>query len=158
MGREGTRQGGRRRSFDAVAGEAAILTIPYSLTPTPCSLLKDRGDDFFDAALHFGVVGERPDDAHLAGAAGGDALGDQLAGVDQQPGADPFAEAVLTQVADLFAQLRQLQRRRRVDARLLLDDLRLDLARRIGEVDRDEALARAVLQVFQRTLVAGVVG
>ena len=82
---------------------------------------------------------------------------DQLAGVDEQARADALAEAVLAQVAHLLAELREVLRDLLGDAALVRDDLRLQLLARVGELDRDEALARAVLQVLERALVARVV-
>ena len=58
-------------------------------------LLEDARHHFLDAALHFEVVCERPGDRNLAGAAGGDALVDQAASVDQEARADALGQAVL---------------------------------------------------------------
>ena len=69
----------------------------------------------------------------------------------------PSDEAVLAQVAHLLAQLRQVVRHALVDAGLVRDDLGFLLARRVVELDRDEALAGAVLEVLERALVARVV-
>src|SRR3990172_11844856 len=120
-------------------------------------LLEDGADDFLDAALNVGVIGQGPHDADLTGAAGGDALLDELAGVDEEAGADALAETVLAQVAHLFPQLGEVVGGLGRDAALVLDDLRLELLARVGELQRDEALARAVLEVFEGALVAGVV-
>src|SRR5438093_1351196 len=42
------------------------------------------------AALHVGIVRDRPDDRRLARRLGPDPAFDQLSGIGQQPGADPF--------------------------------------------------------------------
>src|SRR4051794_14683953 len=123
-------------------------TIPI-FTRAPVGLrrfsFEDRRDYFLDAALHLDIVGQRPHDTHLAGATSWYPLGDQLAGVDQQAGAHALTQPVLAQVPHLFTQLRQLGGRREIDPCLVLDDAGLDLAGRVGEIDRDEALPGAVL-------------
>src|SRR3990172_5798073 len=125
------------------AATTANRAIPFG---TLGLLLKDRAHHFFDAALDVQVVGQRPDDGHLAGASRLDPLGDPPAGVDEQAGADAFAQAVLLQVAHLLAQLGKVFRHRGAHAALMLDNARLDLARRVAELDGDEALAGAVFE------------
>ena len=105
------------------------------------------------------VVGERPGDSDLAGAAWRDALRDQLASVDQEAGADAFAEAVFFQVADLLAEPGEVDRHvSREHAGFVRDDFGFLLARRVVELDGDEALAGRMLEVLERALVARVVG
>ena len=89
---------------------------------------------------------------------GGDAAADELAGVDEQARADAFLEAAGLQVAHLLAELGEVHRHLERRAALVRDDLRLLVARRVVEVDGDEALAGRVLQVLEHALVAGVVG
>src|SRR5690606_41938288 len=48
--------------------------------------VEDRGHDLFDGSLNLTVVGQCPDDSHLARAPRGDAPGDELARVDQEAG------------------------------------------------------------------------
>ena len=112
----------------------------------------------FDGALDLELVGEPPDDRGLAGAAGRDAAADQPSGVDEQAGRDALGETVFLEVADLLAELGELQRVLGAAVRLPADDLRLLVARRVVELDGDEALPRGVLEVLERGLVAGVVG
>src|SRR5262249_45919231 len=71
---------------------------------------------------------------------------------------DAFAEAVLAEVAHFLAELREILRGLLGHAALVSDDLRFELLAGVRELERDEALAGAVLQVLQRALVAGVVG
>ena len=126
--------------------------VPYSKP-----LLEDRGSHFLETALKFRVVGQGPDDGNLGGAAGLDAFRHQPAGVDQQAGAGALLQAVLFQVADLLAQFGQRVRVFLGATALTLDDLSLDIGGGVVELDGDEPLAGAVLQVFKRALVTGVV-
>src|SRR4029453_13835283 len=58
----------------------------------------------------------------------------------------------------LLAERRQAKREVEVDGALVRDDARLDVTRRVAELERDEALAGGLLQVLHHALVAGVVG
>ena len=90
---------------------------------------------------------------------GRDALADQLAGVGQQTRADALGQAVLAQVAHLLAQAGQVVGHALVDTAASWAMISaLLLARRVVELDRDEALAGAVLEVLEGALVARVVG
>ena len=81
-----------------------------------------------------------------------------MPGVDEEAGAHTLAESRAAQSADLLAEGRERERGVGVDAALVADDLGLAVARRVVELERDEALAGRVLQVLQDALVAGVVG
>ena len=70
----------------------------------------------------------------------------------------PPRQAVLSQVANLFAEHCELHSVVGVAAGLVLDYLSFYIARRVVELNRYETLARAVLEVLERTLVTGVVG
>src|SRR3972149_522312 len=94
----------------------------------------------------------------LAGAAGGDALVDQPAGVDEETRAHPLRQAVLLEVAHLLAQLRQVVGDSLRDPCLVADDARLLVPWRVTELNGHETLAGAVLQVLESALVSGVVG
>ena len=86
-----------------------------------------------------------------------DAARNQLRRVDQQSRADALVEAAVMQVANALAEFGQVTRQRHVDVRLVGDDLGFDLRRRVVELERDESLARARLQVLGDALVARVV-
>jgi hypothetical protein len=86
-----------------------------------------------------------------------DALSDSCAGVDQQARRGSFLEPVLAQRAHLLAQRGEIGRGLEVDAAFVRDDARLELGRRIVELERDEALPRRGLEVLENTLVARVV-
>src|SRR3990172_1047030 len=122
------------------------------------ALLEYRAHHLFDAALHLRVVGKGPHHGHLTGLSRRYPLLDKLAGIDEEPRAHPFAEAVLLEVAHLLAQLGELEGHRLRDATLVGDNARLELPRRIAELDGDEALAGAVLQILQGALIARIVG
>jgi hypothetical protein len=64
---------------------------------------------------------------------------------------------MITQVPDFFTNARQLKRQSGIDTAFVGDDLRLELARGVIELDRDEALPGTVFEVFDHALVAGVV-
>ena len=83
---------------------------------------------------------------------------DELSGVDEKARADALGESVLLEVAHLLAQLGEVHGHGFADARFMADDAGLKVARRVVKLDGHEALARAVLEVFERALVAGVVG
>src|SRR3990172_3051518 len=122
------------------------------------ALLKDRRHHLFDTPLYVPLVRERPDNTDLAGASGRYPLRDEASGVDQEPRAGALSETMLLEVAHLLAQFRQVHRHRRGHAGLPLDDLRLQVPRRVVELDRHESLAGALLQVLEGALVARVVG
>ena len=104
------------------------------------------------------VICNRPVDGDLAGAAVRDALRHELASVDEQPRACALAQAVLTQVTDLFAKHRELCRVVVRATGFVLDDFGFDVTWRVVELERNETLARAVLKVLERALITGVVG
>ena len=108
--------------------------------------------------MQLGVVGQAPYQGHLAGAAGGQPLGDEAGGVDQQAGAGAFLQAVLAQVAHLDAEARQGVGLGGAAAAFALDDVGLDVRRWVVEFDGDEALPGAGLEVLEGALVARVVG
>src|SRR3972149_308258 len=58
---------------------------------------------------------------------------------------------------DLLAKLGELSRHPLRDLTLVADDVRLEVARRVAELDCHEALARTVLQILQRALIARVI-
>ena len=84
------------------------------------------------------VVSNRPVDGDLAGAAVRDALRHELASVDEQPSACALAQAVLTQVTDLFAKHRELCCVVGAATGFVLDDFGFDVTRRVVELDGDE--------------------
>ncbi len=65
---------------------------------------------------------------------------------------------MLLEVPDLLAQAGQVYRCLTAAARFVGDDLGFLLARRVVELDGNEALPGGVLQILQRALVARVVG
>ena len=60
-------------------------------------------------------------------------------------------------MAYLFAQLGEVKRGLKWQITFVGNDLSLFIPRRVGELDRDKALPRRVFEVFEDTLVAGVV-
>ena len=105
-----------------------------------------------------GVVRQRAGDRRVARRARGDAAGDEARGRNQQARARHLGQAAVMQPAQPPAKFDQGARGRRVDAgALALDDRRLVFGRRKIEIERDEALPRARLQVLEHALVAGVV-
>src|SRR5437867_11124648 len=129
----------------------SLLPITYSLS------LKNRLDQFLNAPLHVGIVGDRPRHGRLAGADWRHALPDQVAGIDQESGTAPLFQSVVPQVPYLLAQLHQLLSHIFIRTRLMLDHLGFNLTRRIAELDGHEALLGALLQIFEDALVAGIV-
>ena len=65
---------------------------------------------------------------------------------------------MLFEIPYLLPELGKLVRHSLVGARFVSYDLRLYGAWRVVELDRDESLPRAVLQVLERALVARIVG
>ena len=118
---------------------------------------EDRGNDLVDATLHLRIVGDAPGDGDLACTTRADALIDQLGGIDEDTCARSFFQAVFSEVSDLSAEGCEQSRIFVVATRFMLDDLRLVLFVRKIEFERDEALAGAVLEVFNGVLVTGVV-
>src|SRR3989475_2184857 len=116
-----------------------------------------RGDDLPQAALHVGVVRDRPDDRCLARRLGPDPALDQLARVDQQSGADSFFQPMVFEIADLLPDRDQAHGDLLVHTGFALDDAGFQIPRGIRELDRYEALLGALLEVLQHTLVARVV-
>ena len=76
----------------------------------------------------------------------------------QEAGARALVQAVAAQVAGHAGELHQQLRGRVVDAGLAHHDLPLEPRLRVVELQRDETLPGALLQVLQHALVAGVVG
>ena len=107
------------------------------------SLGEDRLDDFLEAFAHFAVVGERLDEAGLAGETGSDAGGDELAGVDQQPGADAFLQAMLAEISHFGGEADDLSGEFFRYAGFMFDDAGFNQLRWVVEFDGDETLARA---------------
>src|SRR5262249_4885816 len=100
--------------------------------------VEEGGSDIVDRADGVRIVGERP--AHRRGARAPrcDPAADQLARVDQEAGARAFRQAALAEVADLLAEGRQAQREIEIELTLVSDDARLEVARRIAELERHE--------------------
>src|SRR3989442_9737445 len=94
-----------------------------------------------DRALALRVVGEGLPDGNLAGAPRRDAALHQLPGVDEEARADALLQPARLQVAHLLAELGQLEGDLDRGAALVRDHLRLLVARRVVELDGDEALA-----------------
>src|SRR5207249_7657125 len=117
---------------------------------------EDRLSQLSDRALALGIVGERLADRDLARAARRHTALHELGGIDEEPRADPLLEPARLQMPHLLAELRQLERDLHRRAALVRDHLRLAVARRIVELDGDEALPGRVLQVLQHALVARV--
>ncbi len=90
------------------------------------SLGEDCLDDFLEAFAHFAVVGERLDEAGLAGEPGGEAGGDELAGVDQQPSADAFLQAMLAEISHFAAEADDLSGEFFRHAAFMFDDAGFD--------------------------------
>ena len=87
-----------------------------------------------------------------------DAVAHQQARVDQHAGGGAFVQAPVAQFSRAARQADQAASGGRGNAGLVGHDVRLDLGRRVVEVQRREALARRWLHVLGAALVAGVVG
>ena len=116
-----------------------------------------RGYYLIDASLHLRIVSNSPRHGDLAGATGRDALVDELGGVDENSGARALFKAVFTQVADLGAERCKQSCTLIIATRFVRDNLRFMLFIREIELQSHETLSSAVLKVFDRVLVTGVV-
>src|SRR5262249_15350155 len=118
---------------------------------------EDRARQLGDGALALVVVGQRLADRHLARARGRDAAAHELASVDQEPRAHALLQATRAQVADLLAEAGEREADLHRHPALVRDHLGFQLARRVVELDGDEALAGGGLPVLEGALVARVV-
>src|SRR4029079_7360583 len=82
---------------------------------------------------------------------------DQPSDRDEQTRPGPLGQPLITQSADLHRELGERARRRARHAALVLDDLRLARRGREVELQRDEALPSARLEILERVLVTRVV-
>src|SRR5688572_22217285 len=113
---------------------------------------EDGGYELIERAQHFGLVGERFRDRRRAGAALRDAAPHELAGVHEETRRCALDDAVAFEVARHVPELNECLRGRGVDAAFARDDARFQLRRGVTELDRDEALPRALLQVLEQAL------
>src|SRR5688572_10841318 len=139
----------RRRSVVAAARARGASRPAVSST-------EDRADDIVDRSLTLDVVAERVADGDRAGPSRRDAEADQLPRVDEEAGAHAFTTAARRQLPHLFAERSEAQRLPGVHAALVRDDPRFEVAGRVAEVDRHEALSGRVLQILQHALVARI--
>src|SRR6185312_16756844 len=126
------------------------------MTKKSGSLGHDRLDYFVDGALAVEFVGERPRHGNSGGAPRCDSFPNQFTGVNQEPSRDAFFESRRLEMANLLAESVQLARHIAIDAGFVRDDLDLFVSGRIIELDRDETLARRMLQVFLDALIPRV--
>src|SRR5690606_14342744 len=104
------------------------------------------------------IVGERRDDRRAAGILERNAARDERCGRDEQARARLLREAAVAQGAQTLRQRDEHMRSRLIRSALAHDDANFALGAREIELDRDEALSRARLQILEHALIAGVVG
>ena len=87
------------RSRHHRAAARAVRYIARSLTADGSlpgwGLRQDGRDDFIDRSLGFKIIGDRFGNGKLTGPMCWNTLGHQLAGIDQQPRADSFLQAMI---------------------------------------------------------------
>ena len=83
-------------------------------------------------------------------------LGDEPRRRDDQPGARHLGQAAVAELAQPVGQRDQCDGAVALHAALVRDNLGLDFRRRKVELQRDEALPRARLQVLEPVLIAGL--
>ncbi len=88
----------------------------------------------------------------------GNAARNQASGRHEQPRTRHLGEAAVAQAAQTAAESHQVGGRVGLDPTLVGDDPALEIGRREVEIERDEALPSARLQILEDVLVAGVVG
>src|SRR5829696_6831553 len=118
---------------------------------------EDGGGELIDRAQHVGIVGEGLGDRASAGGVRRDTEPHELCRMHEQPGGGTFVEPAAFELPRHVCKAHELCRRLLIDEALRCHDLRFEARLRIVEFDRDETLARALLQVLQHGLVAGVV-
>src|SRR4051812_5403954 len=129
----------------------------FSSSATVRTNLEERGDEFIDRAKHIRIVGQCGSNGAGAGVARRDAARDKFAGMYKQARRCAFIEPAAFQVACHFREPDQAISKFRCNAGFGDDDFFLERGVRVGEFDRDEPLARALLQFLQHALITGVV-
>ena len=104
-----------------------------------------------------GIVGQRAKEGRVAGRSDGDAARDEPGRGDNQPCARDLGEAAVAELAEPIGQRHQGNGRVARHAAFVPDNLGLDLRCRKPELQGDEALPRAGLEVLEAVLIARVV-
>src|SRR6266550_210783 len=143
---------GRYSEFRLRLCRAAFFAVNHSRLSW-----KDRCDDFIETPLHLRIVGDAPGHRDMARAAWRDPFLDQPPGINQNPRARTFFEPVLAQVPYFMTQFRQLRGVLFVHTRFVSDNFGFTLHIRKMKLQSDEALPRAVLEIFEHVLITRVV-
>src|SRR5215207_4320859 len=137
-----------------VQRSARLRRYRLSLTPDASDRLLDQ---IVDRREQVRVVCERRGERRATCFAGCDPARDESRDRDEQPRPRSLGEPLIAQPADLDGELGECARRSARHAALVHHDLHLARGGREVELDRDEALPRARLEVLERVLVARVV-
>jgi len=100
-----------------------------------------------------GIVGQRPEERRPASGADRMTAGHQTCRRDDESRAGHFRESSVAELPEPDGQCDQRNGRAQIDATLVSHDLRFDLRSRELEIQRDEPLACAGLQILEPLLV-----